>query len=70
MNVIINSKLIFPREYPYIGIDSYGNNIVLFTQPQTGIALKHVTSRFTLKISSSWAEELFIPFTGQLTIKS
>jgi len=65
---IKESEIVNTCEYPYLGV--FNGTVVLFWDPDTGIALKTGKSSMAeiCEYRTDWVENLFCPFTGEITL--
>jgi hypothetical protein len=73
MKVTINENKFGELKYPYLGIfnDNFTgeNTIVLFFEKKTGVKLNCNDSN-DINFSATWAEEKFVPFSGEIVLSN
>ena len=58
------------QKYPCLKISSEDGQIVFFTAPKKGITVAQGNSDHRIgRESETWAEYLFVPFTGSVTLR-
>ena len=70
MKAVINEKETHKQpEYPCLKISKLGN-IVLFTEPETGVRVSTDANYNIGYFSRSWDMSEFTPFTGSITLSN
>ena len=67
----MKAKVVKPKIYPYLGINTMTKQIVLFSGPRAGMTVNYQTRELEwVQYYDTWCEEDFTPFDGQILLEN
>ena len=68
--LVVNANEVKLKKYPYLGIKTMPERVVLFSGPKKGMTVNYETGTFVGEYSESWCEEDFTLFDGQVLLEN